>query len=83
MRVPPIKVTSGHGEIFGDAGVVARVEIAVRQSRRRADPYGRVIIAASGLQVRQNNHFVRRVTGKGETDRIRDGVREGASVRGR
>ena len=43
MRVPLIKVTSGHGEVFGDAGVVARVKIAVRQSYRRADLYGRVV----------------------------------------
>lgn len=75
MRVPPIKVISGHGEIFGDAGVVARVEITVRQSRRRANSYSRVISAASGLRVRQNNRYVRRLTGK-ETDRVRDRVRD-------
>jgi len=44
------KVTSGHGEIFGDAGVVARVEIAVRRSRRHADSRDRVVGAAIGLR---------------------------------
>lgn len=76
MRVPPIKVTSGHGEIFGDAGVVARVEIAVRQSRRRADSYARVVCAASGPRVRQNNRLRR----EKETDGVRD-KNEGVSER--